>query len=432
MNRTVLVLAGLVGCSSTLVEVRDDAGAPVAGADVFLNGLRQGVTDSAGQFAFPSLLANGDLLFARHQVYEHPSYRPDHGPGGGWVERVYQTSRTVEDDGTITDLQVSNPVGSHVLTLDPHQSLIGWHLVVSLSWDASEAELDELVLRFENASQYLYNLTDGQFVLEQVDLLDDGQQWNSAEITFDVDNTIRPHTTFTGGFLGPVGLGAPIIAMAPMTYGGFGSSEPATIVHELGHLAFALADEYWGFNAFAQNYCTAASQGTTPPDQAPGGARAACAMDSQFDSSKFCSGHPDSAHRGGNAQPGPCWDTIDVMYRDPAPPGGTPRWSLSTPDTRGAVVGTLPQLVADWKPVVTKTNRVTHDLCAPFTFVDPAGVGGAGGRVWVRPSFWGHDFSLGVVGTTGELLASGVHLGDIIKTPTALVVVDASLCTIVQ
>ena len=448
MRLVLLVLGGaMAGCqpqtTNTSVLVLDSSGAPVAGAEVFLakknevaKATLQGSTDAAGRFVFSPGLSSGDQLFARRRVYEHPSYRPDHGPGAGWVEHVYQTSRVVNDGGSVTDLTVTNPIGTQTLTVSPANVLIGWHLVVSLDWDASDDELDQLRTRFVDASQYLYNLTDGQFFIEQVEVADDAQLWGSAEIAFQVDAWVQPHSNSIGGFLGSVGSPAGShIYMAPFSGNEFGSMLPATIIHELGHLALGLQDEYMGVNAFAQNYCTAARKGGPAGGVfSAGGARAACAMDSQFVSSKLCSGHNDSAHRSGNWQPGPCWNTVAAGYRDPRP-GVASRdsWVVRTPDVRGAVVGTLPNLPVGLRPQISVTNRPHQELCKPFTFTDPAGASAAGQTVWVRPKSWGGDFTAGRLDNNSQLMVRGVHLGDSIwaQSPVATVV-DKTMCTVTQ
>ena len=406
----------------TTVEVHDPSGLPVAGAQVFQDGVLSGTTDTAGQLALT--LAQGDELIARLPVDEHASYRPDHG---GWTTRTYLTSRKVENDGSVTDFRVGSRWGVQILKVERDQTLIGWHLVVSLSWDASEGELEALKLRFNDASQYLYNLTDGQFFLEQVEIADDGQLWGSAEILFDPDNTRRPQTSGIGGFLSPP---SERITMFPLERGQYASNNPATIIHELGHLSFGLADEYTGILP-QRHYCTEAMQSSTNPQFLAGGARAACAMFQQWVAAKLCSRHSENTHRFGSFQPSPCWDTINAAYEDHAPLAAR-RWLITTPDERNAVVGTLPPLVEGWKPrISTNLNRVVGNLCAPFTFNDPAGTAGANGDVWVMPVSGG-QYTLGDLKSDGTILAVGVHLGDRIKTTASQVVVDTILCTVTQ
>lgn len=419
----VMAAVALAACrsSSTAVEVQDPSGTRVADAEVYRNGVLSGKSDSSARFVFSPSLTTSDTLFARLKIDEHRAFRPDHD---GWTTRTYLTSRKVENDGSITDFRVTNPIGVQVLKLERNRALIGWHLVVSISWDASEAEFDMFKLRFENASQYLYNLTDGQFLLEQVDIADDGQLWNSAEILFDPDNTRRPAASGLGGFLASPSY---TITMFPLEPGGFMSNNPATIIHELGHLAFGLADEYTGILP-QPHYCTQVQRSGTDPQFGPNGPGAACMMDRQWVANKLCSRHPDSLHRFGSFQPGPCWETIKSTYEDRA---ASRRWLITIPDERGAVVGTLPPIVNAWKPTVTRNNRVLTNLCAPFNFTDPGGTSGAGGDVWVQPLSGGR-YTLGDLKPNGTILASGVHLGDTIKTTRSIVVVNSSMCTVTQ
>ena len=431
----VLVATCFVGC--TRVVVVDSSGTPVSGAEVFVNGQLKGTTDGSGRFSIQPKLSGGEKLFARWLVYEQPSPRPDHGPGSGWVMHVYQTSRVVNNTGTVSDLIVANPSTTQTLTVSSLNALIGWHLVASLDWDASDGELNQLATRFRDASQYLYNVSDGQFLIEQVEIADDAQMWGSGEISFQVDSWVWPHTNALGGFLGPNGAIASHVYMAPFsTSANNGSTDHRTLIHELGHLAMALQDEYMGANLNG-NYCT--EHRHSDPAGGPlaaNGNQAACIMDSQFESSKYCSAHNDSAHRFGTWQPKPCWHTINDYYKDPGPGGGSvntgvawqDRWILKMPEARGAVVGTLDALPAGLLPRVTLTNRKYHDLCQPFIYVDPVGTAAAGDTVWVRPSFWAGDFTVGRLGITGSLQVRGVHLGDSIWSNHSVVAVTSAMC----
>lgn len=437
----VLIAACTPQTRTTTVIVVDSSGAPVAGAEVFLATTNpattlqlRGSTDASGQFVFSPGLSSGDQLYARRRVYEHPSFRPDHGPGAGWVEHVYQTSRVVNDNGSVTDFTVTNPIGTQTLTVSPNNVLIGWHLVASLDWDASDDELNQLATRFNNASQVLYNLTDGQFIIEEVELADDAQLWGSAEIAFQVDMWVWPHTNDIGGFLGRSGAIDNHVYMSPFSaVGSSRSTNPRTLIHELGHLALGLQDEYIGLHP-AGNYCTEAWLSGPPGGQfSIDGVRAACVMNSTLRANKLCSAHIDSAHRGGNWQAGPCWNTVAAGYADPR--RGTASkdsWVVRTPDARGAVVGTLPILPIGLKPKINVTNRKLHDLCKPFRFVDPTGTLAAGGAVWVRPSFWAGDFTVGALDSNGALEVHGVHLGDKIWTPRSIVSVTSAMCTITE
>jgi hypothetical protein len=210
-----------------------------------------------------------------------------------------------------------------------------------------------------------------------VEIADDGQLKDPAEIAFKVDSWEWPKSTYPGGFLGGAGLGAPHIRMAPFSNRGK-SRTPETLVHELGHLAMRLQDEY----APGANYCTEAQRSSLDPRFKAGGSRAACAMYNQFITKKLCSAHADSAHRGGNWQPWPCWTTVYGGYSDgsafgnPSPP---PRWRLRTPDLRGSTVGSLPTLTLTpglLPKFGPRMNAKYPNLCKPFTWTTP----------WLTPS----------------------------------------------
>ena len=228
--------------------------------------------------------------------------------------------------------------------------------------------------------------------------------WGSGEISFQVDSWVWPHTNALGGFLGPNGAIASHVYMAPFsTSANNGSTDHRTLIHELGHLAMALQDEYMGANLNG-NYCT--EHRHSDPAGGPlaaNGNQAACIMDSQFESSKYCSAHNDSAHRFGTWQPKPCWHTINDYYKDPGPGGGSvntgvawqDRWILKTPEARGAGrdVGRL----ACWAAPKSDLNQPQIPRPVPAVYLRRSrgdggrwrhGMGAAkllGGRLYRRP-----------------------------------------------
>ena len=262
-------------------------------------------------------------------------------------------------------------------------------------------------------------------------MADDGQLYLAAEIQFKVDNYVWPHTTSPGGFLGSTS-GLPHIYMAPFSdyilVGnpplGSGSDDPRTLVHELGHLAFGLGDEYMPFN----NQCTAVRNLTTAKDFKSSGPLAACFMDSQFESSKMCSAFALSVHATGNWQLDPCWSTVYRAYSDT---GRTDRWIVTTPEARQAMVRTLPLLPPGLQPDIKVNNKIYPGLlCKPVTVVDPHGAIAHDGTVWIHPQAWRNfDYTVGRLDSTGKLLVRGVHNGDVIQSPFATLTFP---CTITQ
>ena len=192
-----VALALVSGCNpGTSVRVVQ-GGVPVAGAEVFASNqdaegrqfhTRIGLTDASGVLALPSGVAQNTALVARKLKFELPGWRPHHNPDGGpdhegvsWTERVYITSMQVSEAGVLGPLVVTAPAAQHTLELSSDNTLIGFHFLVSVIWDASDAELVQIGEKFRQAGDYLYNASDGQFYFEQVDIVDDASFWTDAD-----------------------------------------------------------------------------------------------------------------------------------------------------------------------------------------------------------------------------------------------------------
>jgi hypothetical protein len=417
------------GCAST-VEVYSPSGAPVFGAEVFVNGAAAGQTNGDGRLV-STKLGRGDTLFARARVEEVENPRRI----TTWTERVYITTRRVGDDGGILDLEVPYTPGTFVLTLDEARPLLALRLAVSLAWDASSAEIAEIEELFRGASQYLYNATDGQFLIEVVEIEDRSEGWTSADVRFDTDNSRRPATSGLGSFLEPVyvssvvpgpavRIGAPLDHDPDPNYP-YGADAASTLAHELGHLVFGLRDEYLSLD-LDEASCTEARGSAADDDHRAGGAKAACIMDDPARASKLCTAGTDNAHNPSTLQLDPCWEQIRTTFEDGEV--DPPRWRITTPDDRGVDVGALETLPPGLLPTFYSSNHEEAGLCAPFVVTDlPA----AGGPVWVMrpsPDPYVEPYSLGVVKSDGRVLVSGAHLGDSVVTTHSVLPVDDSVC----
>jgi hypothetical protein len=107
-----------------------------------------------------------------------------------------------------------------------------------LEWDASTAELrrlrDEQLIPM---SQFLYNATDGQFFVEQFDLIDNATFWDDTDFRIFANLEIRPYVNLrTGGFLHS-GLGTwANMRRDPGATDDW--SRAITYAHEFGHFGF--------------------------------------------------------------------------------------------------------------------------------------------------------------------------------------------------
>jgi hypothetical protein len=379
-----VALALASGCNpGTSVRVVQD-GVPVAGAEVFASNrdaatgrifhTRLGLTDASGVLALPSGVALNTALVARKLKFERPGWRPHHNPDGGadhegvsWTERVYITSMDVVDEpGVLRPLFVTAPAAQQTLELRSDRALIGFHFLVSVVWDASDAELEQIGEKFRQAGDYLYNASDGQFYFEQVDIVDDGTFWGDADYRWHSALGQWPNCWSLRGLFVPNVFGS-AVEMSRRTDQSL--SDPSVIAHEFGHLGFGVMDEYMPGIAF----CAAHLRDTpSDPSFGPNMPRASCVMFNEWEATKYCSNHHDNPHNTGSLEADNCWHAIASALADTT---NTPaQWTIQTPDTRGFIVGMLPpNSSARWQPGIVIDNKVsTLGLpCQPFNLTAP-------------------------------------------------------------
>jgi hypothetical protein len=416
-------------CDPTSVRVVQD-GVPVAGAEVYANNRRIGLTDASGVLAFPQGLAPGTALVARKKIFERPGFRPNHGPendGLSWTERVYLTSVEVRNDGTLSPpWRVTEPNVQQTLTLKTDNVLIGVHFMVSVIWDASDAELLDVKERFRQASDFIYNATDGQVYFEQVDIVDDNTFWNDAEYHWHADTAVWPATSNFGTLLVPNAFGG-VVEMSRRTQMPDGSdarvSGPDSIAHEFGHLGFGLLDEYTATTESDSNRVFCAEHlHDMNPDFGRGMAKASCVMYDPSEAKKFCSNHPDNPHHRGLLQISSCWENIVFNFSHPTADRLTPAsWTLKTPDTRGAIVGQVQSgIPADWwQPRINIDNRAPTglgSLCESFV-ITVRYLGDVPAMNFpISLAVGPRVISEGPTGADGSVKIVGAHVGDRVWT----------------
>ena len=414
------------GVRETRIHVADGQNVDTGNAEVFINGRRAGITDASGILRLPTLNA-GDRIIARSRLHESRTYRSNHQTGSSqnWNYRVYLTTAAIQDDGTRADFVVSNPDETQELRLNPGNPLVGLHIVTSVEWDASVAELDNLRDRIlVPMSQFLYNATDGQFFVEQIEIADNAAFWDDADFRIHTNLEVRPYVSLRlGGFLhGGLATWMNMRRAATLMNDGWYSAE--TAAHEFGHYGFDLGDEYADGqeNVFcAANLGSSGQFGKFQP-------QASCMMFQQYEAGKICSGRGENRHRTGTGQGDEnCWLHLANQYRDSSVPrlSFLARWFINTPDTRGAIPASLPALPNDWQPRVAVENRLRPNLCQPMAMT----VINAETRapmdnveVWVRNAS-GQNILQGKSGSydpgsgrmslgSGNLPITGVHVGD--------------------
>ncbi len=407
----------------TRIRVADGQNTNIKDAEVFVNGRRVGVTDINGILRLPPLSA-GDRIIARSRIMENRTYRNNHQPGSeqNWNYRVYLTTAAVGNDGTRGDFVVSNPLEIQELRLNPNNPLFGVHIVTSTEWDASRVELDnirdQILLPM---SQFLYNATDGQFFIEQIEITDNANLWDDTDMRIQANLELRPHVNRIGGFLYG-GLATWINMRRGPTLTPDSWFAGITAAHEFGHYGFDLLDEYADGDRGV--FC-AANLGSLSGPFGNNQPQASCMMFSQFRAGKICSGRGENRHRTGTRQGDEnCWLHLANQYRDGTDPFRA-RWLINTPDTRGAIPGSVQPLPNDWQPHVSIENRSRPNLCQPITMTvinaetrDPLD----DVEVWVRTAS-GQNILQGKSGSynsgggsvlfgSGNIPITGVHVGD--------------------
>ena len=336
--------------SETWVVVLDEEENPLPRAWVYRNGRL--VVDADG-IAYPtnalgcllvSELDPGDRLVALAPLHRHLTSREAHGPPGqGWAYGINAANARLDDRGNITTTQTYDPAtGKYLLTTAQDNTLITFNIVASIEWDADEEYLTTIADAFRKASDYLYDVTDGQMAFGQVSIYDNAQYWSDADFQISTKNTVRPYA-FIGGITADDT--AHSIRVGRFWNGSSGDqgdwNQPygyRTLIHEFGHYGLHLYDEYFvrlldadgHFTGQASAACTGLDVVTNDSD-----ATNASMMYYQYNASELADSdrwtvncrNTEQARVNGE----PDWQTVVRYY------GGT-EWELNTPSGRGSVM----------------------------------------------------------------------------------------------
>jgi hypothetical protein len=352
------------------VKVLDNNATGIPDAEVYLNGQFIGTTGTRGVLppeALPEGLHPGDQLAVLSLVAQTGTVREAHvtpdSNGVNWAHRTYLTNLEITDTGQVLPYTVTQP-GGQVIRLGPDSPLVLYNLLVSIEWDADEAYTQQISRAVCFASDYLYDITDGQMAFGYVNIYDDAEHWADADIQISTKNSVRPYA-YIGGITS--NDKSHVIRVGRFWDGNSGNQGPwderdgfRTLAHEFGHYALYLYDEYFAY-VFDENgdlvgevpaYCTGPENRDPATD-----ATNASVMDYQYTTSELSArGVPGlwSALCEQTAQwqlngESP-WETLVRKYADFLSP---PRWQFTTPsDWGGPMAGPepedLPSTVPDW------------------------------------------------------------------------------------
>ncbi|MEZ4867531.1 MAG: sialidase family protein [Caldilineaceae bacterium] len=414
------------------IKVVDAAGAPVAASQIYRNGAWVGATDQRGVY-LPTAIANGDRFAALAPVYEFPGSRDYHtSPDPSerqWAYRVYLTNWTTTETPTVN--QVTDPHQEQLLQVNPTAPLILFNLVVSLEWRATPAYLATIQSAMHHASNYLYDLTDGQMAFGHVAIYDGGQAWANADIQIAAKNNVRPYS-YIGGIRATDRT--PMMRLGRHWDGQSGAvgewdavNGYRTLVHEFGHYALNLYDEYFGYvfdrhgNLLgeARSYCIGI-ENRHPANFDQYGS----AMDHQYTTSELSAlGVPGlwsdrcEETRQWQVRGQSTWETLADFYADTATPS---RWRMVTPMERGVIMPGPTQL-PDFLPALPVVEVHATDLARPSQVYTVTVYSGAElkprMRVLLYASLNGRTVALdqGLTDQSGRLTVYGATPGDTLQ-----------------
>lgn len=324
------------------VLVLDEAGRAVSGACVYRNGRLAGATDDLGIFALDGLTI-GERLVAVKPLAEQPA-----GRRSGWAYRTSLTSLELSGDGEVLGHDVS-AAGRQRLTVSSGWPLIYFNLVVSVQWNATPEYLAEIASAMRQASDYLYDVSDGQMAFGQVAIYDDAAHWEDADIQILARNNVRPYA-YIGGIASP----DPAMTIRVGRYWNGSSGDRGgwderngfrTLIHEFGHYGLYLFDSYFEYQPSYPggiNTVTGCTKVAKAGYLSANDAINASLMDYQYRTSELAARgvpgmwadscmHTVQWQENGESD----WETLLRRYADSADP---PRWQLTSPLARSRVL----------------------------------------------------------------------------------------------
>jgi hypothetical protein len=396
-----------------IVRVRDEAGTEREGARVYHNGSYVGLTDDEGVISVEEVRA-GDALAALYQVYERPSAKAHHDldGSGNWAWRIYQTSVSIADDGEPLLFQAEDASRIQELTVRSDQTLVGFHLVVSVEWDADDRYLADLSRGLEQASALLYDVGNGQFFWELIEVFDNGTHWADCDMCILASNRQWPEAHMWGITHGRgtrITLGRYFNGDSSNS-GGWSLQEGVqVIVHEFGHYGLGLHDEYLNAegNRVPRSRTGLGGNSKGEYDSIMWDPYASTELGTWTDRS-YPRGER-TLHYAETAEETP-WETLLRHFVDSA---SAARWTLRSPalSRHGIVPGPDAIPVEDWMKIII-TDQDTG-ACLPFE-IQAAYIGSGApmgeAEAWVhRPSPSLPNLEQGKTDESGRIVIYGAH-----------------------
>ncbi|NOY59615.1 MAG: hypothetical protein GXO75_11910, partial [Calditrichaeota bacterium] len=215
-------------------------------------------SDDDGLLELPrDYFAPGDPFFLRVHMDSRDAVKANHDDVDGQMVRFFSDNLFIDTRGNIHAANLAANEQDTTRTYMGHTSL-GYNLLVSIEWPASDDYVADLEATFRFASNELYDISNGQAFFKSVAIYDNKRLWEDADLRIHADNTQWPMAPLSG-----ISQGSKMdatINIPPKHYGSkeaninrIFSEEPLwfyswmnahTIVHEFGHYGFGFWDEY--------------------------------------------------------------------------------------------------------------------------------------------------------------------------------------------
>ncbi len=367
---------------------------------------------------------SGQPLIALKQTKEQTTTRAAHD---GWAYRTYLTSLNLDDGGNPQPDTIGNP-GQQLITIRPDDSLTLFNIVVSIEWDATEEYIADIEDAFRKASDYLYDVTDGQMAFGQVSIYDNAEHWADADFQFSTKNTVRPYA-FVGGIISEDKAHTIRVGRFWRREGGNRGAwnEPdgyRTLIHEFAHYALYLEDEYF-VRGVDEDGNLIADQNVSCTDplikaSSAGDETNASVMYWHYHASEFagadrwndnCKATQQHLVNGQSD-----WETISEHYSGAD-------WTINTPSSRGNVMAGPTKFPTNLLPfpaiAINNTGEVDGEALQ-VTITDPTGepIHNALVALYIKRPEGTVAIDQGLSDPAGRIEVYGAQVGDIIQSAT--------------
>ncbi|GEM_PF-6594480 len=190
------------------VCVLDENNRPVTKTPIYQNGQHIGETNNDGVLTATNKLTSQDKLVAMKLVYTQPTNKLAHALDnneGNFAFKVYQTNLPIEEDGNNPQLAqslINEEHNQYQLTVNTANTLILFNIAVSLEWDddaSTDGYLLDLRNAFKSASDYLYDVSNGQMAFGWVTFYEQAENWDDADYRFLISNKAKLSVDKVGG-----------------------------------------------------------------------------------------------------------------------------------------------------------------------------------------------------------------------------------------